>query len=79
MHDGSKFVGLDVHKETIAVSIAEVEGVEVRYYGEIKNTPEAISRFIEGAHCSGPFSFSAGVRQEFHSGRCGRNPLCRLV
>ena len=47
MNDGSKFVGLDVHKESIAVSIAEAEGVEVRYYGEIKNTPEAIRKLCD--------------------------------
>ena len=38
----SKYVGLDVHKETIALSIADAGGGEVRYYGEIKNTPEAL-------------------------------------
>lgn len=35
-----KFVGLDVHKETIAVSVAEADGGEVRYMGEIPNTPD---------------------------------------
>lgn len=47
MNDGSKFVGLDVHKETMAVSIAEAKGGEVRYFGEIKNTPEAIKRLCD--------------------------------
>ena len=47
MNDGSKYVGLDVHKETIAISIAEASGGEVRYYGEIKNTPEAIRKLCE--------------------------------
>jgi len=37
MNDGSKYVGLDVHKETVAISIAEASVGEVRYYGEIKN------------------------------------------
>ena len=41
--DCGKFVGLDVHKETIAVFIAQADGVEVCYFGEIKNTPEANS------------------------------------
>jgi hypothetical protein len=35
-----KFVGLDVHKATIAVSVAEANGGEVRYMGEIANTPD---------------------------------------
>ena len=42
----SKFVGMDVHKETIAVSVAETFGGEVRYQGEIRNTPEAVGKLI---------------------------------
>jgi transposase len=33
MKEFSKYVGLDVHKETIAVSVAEADGGEVRYLG----------------------------------------------
>lgn len=33
-----KFVGLDVHKATIAVAVAEPNGGEVRYVGEIANS-----------------------------------------
>ena len=43
----SKYVGLDVHKETIALSIADAGGGEVRYYGEIKNTPEALKKLCD--------------------------------
>lgn len=42
----SKYVGLDVHKATIAVSVAESEGGEVRYHGEIANTPTAIEKLV---------------------------------
>jgi transposase len=42
----SKYVGLDVHKETIAVSVAEANGGEVRYVGEIANTPEAVVKLV---------------------------------
>ena len=42
MTDVVKHVGLDVHKETIAVSVAECNGGQVRYFGEITNTAEAI-------------------------------------
>ena len=40
MKQFSKYVGLDVHKETIAVAVAvaESDGGEVRYFGEIGNT-----------------------------------------
>jgi len=42
----SKYVGLDVHQETIAVPVAEAEGGEVRYYGEIANTPATIAKLV---------------------------------
>src|ERR1017187_6784876 len=46
MKEFTKYVGLDVHKETIAVSVAEAGGGEVRYIGEISNTPEAIKKLV---------------------------------
>ncbi len=46
MKEFSKYVGLDVHKETIAVSVAEAAGGEVRYFGEIRNTPEAMVKLV---------------------------------
>jgi len=41
----SKYVGLDVHQQTVAVAIADTAG-EVRYLGEIVNTPEAIAKLV---------------------------------
>jgi transposase len=40
-----RFVGLDVHAETIAVAVAEVGG-EVRSLGTIPNRPESVRRLI---------------------------------
>jgi hypothetical protein len=43
----SKYIGLDVHKETIAVAIAEGNAREVRFFGEIVNTPEALDKLVK--------------------------------
>ncbi|MES2323616.1 MAG: IS110 family transposase, partial [Pseudomonadota bacterium] len=45
MEQFTKFVGMDVHKATIAVSVAE-RGGEVRYLGDIANTAEAIKKLV---------------------------------
>jgi transposase len=46
MKEFNKYVGLDVHKATIAVSIAEGAGTEVRYQGEMPNTIEALGKLV---------------------------------
>ena len=46
MDKDSRFVGLDVHAETIAVAVAEPGG-EVRSLGTIPNTPEAVRRLVK--------------------------------
>jgi hypothetical protein len=40
-----RFIGLDVHAETIAVAVAEPDG-EVRSLGNFPNTPESIRKII---------------------------------
>ena len=61
-----KFVGLDVHKETIAVSVAEAHAGEVRYVGEIANTPEAVVKLVRQLKKGGaPLSFC------YEAGPCG--------
>ena len=47
MAEFTKYVGLDVHKETIAVAVADGSGGEARYSGEIANTPAAVRRLLE--------------------------------
>ena len=46
MKNFSTFIGMDVHKETIAVATAEKHGTP-RYYGEIANTAEAITTLVK--------------------------------
>lgn len=63
MNKFSKYVGLDVHKATIAVSVADSNDSETRFFGEIANTPEAISKLVKqltkgGAKLS--FCYEAG-------------------
>ena len=44
----STFVGLDVHKKSTSVALAEAgRGGEVRFHGEIATTPEALRRLVE--------------------------------
>lgn len=46
MEKRSRFVGLDVHAETIAVAVAEPDG-EVRSLGIIPNRPESVHRLFK--------------------------------
>ncbi len=48
-----KYVGLDTHKDTIAVAIADAAGGQPRFYGEIANTETAVSKLIEGVSPNG--------------------------
>jgi len=43
----TKYVGMDVHKDTIAIAIAKEGRGEPIYYGEIRNTDEAIRKLVK--------------------------------
>src|SRR6058998_3644203 len=46
MEKDIRFVGLDVHAETIAVAVAEPNG-QVRFVGTIPNRPEPVARLVK--------------------------------
>ncbi len=43
----SLYVGLDVHKETIAIAVAQPGRGEPEYHGEIANQPKAVAKLIQ--------------------------------
>src|SRR5215213_1900640 len=62
--ESAVFVGLDTSKLKISVALAEDgrQG-EIRFLGEIDNTPEAVRRLISklsGKHCELLFCYEAG-------------------
>ncbi len=62
----TKYIGLDDHKSTIAVAIAEAGSSEVRYFGEIPNTPEQIAKTLRKLSISG-----AKLSVCYEAGPCG--------
>src|SRR5512138_2129998 len=48
------FVGLDVHTESIAVSLAPADGSEVRRYGMIGGTHDDVLRLAKKLHAAHP-------------------------
>ena len=48
-----KYVGMDVHKNSISVAVAAARRGEAHFYGKIDNRPEAIRRLISALAPSG--------------------------
>ena len=58
-----KYVGLDVHGKTIAPSVADNRSSEVRFLGQITNTPEAMVKLVNQLASKGAvlsFCYEAG-------------------
>ena len=69
------FIGLDVHNDSIAISLAPTESTEVRRYGIIGGRHEHVQRFIKQIQAAHPeatlkFCYEAGPRGY---------PLCRFI
>ena len=61
------FLGLDVHKESVSVSIAPNDATEVRHYGQIGGTLDDLDRLIKKLQDAHPgvelrFCYSARER-----------------
>ena len=68
-----KYVGLDVHQATIAVAVADEGRGEVRSYGTILNSPEAVAKLVKRL---GP---AAGLACCYEAGPCGYGLQRQLV
>jgi transposase len=78
------FVGLDVHKDTIAVAVAGGQpGGEARFWGDIENTPERLRSLTErlaARYGQVEFSYEAGpCGYEIYRGLTDRGIACRVV
>ncbi|MCO5063358.1 MAG: IS110 family transposase [Rhizobiaceae bacterium] len=59
----TNYIGLDVHKDTVAVAIAEEDRREARSYGEIAHSADALSKLARKLSASGSrlhFAYEAG-------------------
>jgi transposase len=66
MNQFIKYVGLDTHKDTIAVAIADITGGKPRYYGEIANTANALTKLMKDVSPNGEV-----VSYCYEAGPCG--------
>jgi transposase len=67
------FLGLDVHKESISVSIAPGDSTEVRHYGQIGGGLDDVDRLVKKLQAAAP---AAELRFCYEAGPTGY-PLCR--
>jgi transposase len=76
MNKSIHYIGLDVHKETIAVSIAPQHSTEVRRYGIIGGTLDAVDKLVKKLAPPLPDGQEVELRLVYEAGPCGF-VLCR--
>ena len=59
MSQSIHFLGLDVHKESVAVSIAPSDATEVRFYGTIGGRQQDLDQVIKKLQAAAPDPSSA--------------------
>jgi transposase len=69
------FIGLDVHNDTIAISIASNDSTEVRRWGIMGGSHDDVQRFIKKLQAAHP---SAALKFCYEAGPRGY-PLCRFI
>lgn len=74
MKEFSKYVGLDVHKDTIAVSIADAGRSKARYYGTIKHSDQAVSGLLKKINPEGEV-----LEICYEAGPCGYGLYRQLI
>lgn len=74
MAEFSKYIGLDVHKEMINVAVADKGRGQPRYWGEIRNRPEAVKRLLARLSVGGE-----PLRLCYEAGPCGYELYRRIV
>ena len=68
-----KYVGMDVHKNSISIAVAAAGRGEAHFYGKIDNRPEAIRRLISALAPSGQ-----RLHYCYEAGPCGYG-ICRQI
>jgi len=69
MSEYTRFVGWDVHRDTISIAVAEPERGEPDFVGRIPNTGEAVSRWLRRAETA--WGGLSQVRICYEAGPCG--------